>query len=82
MIGIREARNAGLGWTRIHASVMTPRIPSEPITRRSGLGPAPEPGKDAVIGPITAAAEAAGVQVAENPTRAGELMVEVVRKLA
>ena len=39
-----EARWVGRGRTRIHASVMTPRIPSEPISIRSGLGPAPEPG--------------------------------------
>jgi hypothetical protein len=29
---------------RIHASVMMPRLPSEPSTNRSGEGPAPEPG--------------------------------------
>ena len=38
------ARNVGRRWIRIHASVMTPRMPSLPITMRSGLGPAPEPG--------------------------------------
>ena len=30
--------------TRTQASAITPRIPSEPISIRSGLGPAPEPG--------------------------------------
>ncbi len=34
----------GRGWTRTHASVMTPSVPSEPTSSRSGLGPAPEPG--------------------------------------
>ena len=31
--------------SRIHASVMTPSAPSEPMIMRSGLGPAPEPGR-------------------------------------
>ena len=31
--------------SRIHASVMIPSAPSEPIIIRSGLGPAPEPGR-------------------------------------
>ena len=39
------ARNLGRAWMRIHASVMMPRIPSLPITIRSGLGPAPLPGR-------------------------------------
>ena len=39
------ARNTGRRWIRIHASVTMPRIPSEPITIRSGLGPAPLPGR-------------------------------------
>ena len=39
------ARNTGRACTRIQASVITPRMPSEPITMRSGLGPAPDPGK-------------------------------------
>ena len=39
-----EALNWGLAWMRIHASVMIPSTPSLPITRRSGLGPAPLPG--------------------------------------
>ena len=39
------ARKRGRAWLRIHASVMMPRMPSLPITRRSGLGPAPEPGR-------------------------------------
>ena len=38
-------RNVGRFWIRIHASVTTPRIPSEPMTIRSGLGPAPLPGR-------------------------------------
>ena len=38
------ARNVGRRWIRIQASVITPRMPSLPITIRSGLGPAPEPG--------------------------------------
>ena len=32
------------GRTRTHASVMTPSVPSEPSSSRSGDGPAPEPG--------------------------------------
>ena len=39
------SRNFGRSCRRIHACVMTPRIPSEPISMRSGLGPAPEPGR-------------------------------------
>ena len=39
-----EARYWGRFCTRIQASVMTPSIPSLPIARRSGLGPAPLPG--------------------------------------
>ena len=39
-----EARCAGRGCTRTHASVITPSVPSEPTSMRSGLGPAPEPG--------------------------------------
>jgi hypothetical protein len=38
------ARKVGRRWIRIQASEMTPRIPSLPMTMRSGLGPAPEPG--------------------------------------
>ena len=38
------ARNVGRRWIRIQASVMRPRTPSLPMTMRSGLGPAPEPG--------------------------------------
>src|SRR5699024_10129138 len=34
----------GLGWTRNQASVITPRIPSDPRNIRSGDGPAPDPG--------------------------------------
>ena len=36
---------SGASCTRTQASVITPRIPSEPISMRSGLGPAPEPGR-------------------------------------
>ena len=39
-----EARNVGRACTRTQACVITPRMPSEPIRSRSGLGPAPEPG--------------------------------------
>jgi hypothetical protein len=39
-----EARCVGRGRTRTHASVISPRIPSEPISMRSGETPAPEPG--------------------------------------
>jgi hypothetical protein len=39
-----DARNVGRSCTRIHASVMTPRIPSDPRNSRSGDGPAPDPG--------------------------------------
>ena len=38
------ARNVGRFWMRIHASVIIPSVPSDPINMRSGLGPAPEPG--------------------------------------
>ena len=46
----RSARRArrgapGRGCTRTHASVMTPSVPSEPSSIRSGDGPAPEPGQ-------------------------------------
>ena len=34
----------GRSCTRTQASVITPRMPSEPISIRSGLGPAPDPG--------------------------------------
>ena len=39
------ARNFGRGCNRIQAREITPSVPSEPINMRSGLGPAPEPGK-------------------------------------
>ena len=39
-----ERRCAGRGCTRTHASVITPSVPSEPASMRSGLTPAPEPG--------------------------------------
>ena len=41
----REARCSGRGCTRTHASVITPSVPSEPSSIRSGEGPAPEPGR-------------------------------------
>ncbi len=40
-----EARNVGFLRRRTQASVMMPKMPSEPMNRRSGLGPAPEPGR-------------------------------------
>ena len=40
-----ESLCSGRSWTRTQASVITPRMPSEPISIRSGLGPAPEPGQ-------------------------------------
>ena len=45
------ARNVGRRWMRIHASVMMPRMPSLPITMRSGLGPAPRAGQPAGLPP-------------------------------
>jgi hypothetical protein len=39
-----DSLNRGASCTRIHACVITPRMPSEPIRSRSGLGPAPDPG--------------------------------------
>ena len=39
-----DALNCGRSCSRIHASVMTPSVPSEPRNRRSGDGPAPDPG--------------------------------------
>ena len=39
-----EALNRGRSCRRIHASVTTPSVPSEPRKNRSGDGPAPEPG--------------------------------------
>ena len=39
-----EALKRGRWRTRTQASVITPRIPSEPSSMRSGLGPAPEAG--------------------------------------
>ena len=46
-----DARQRGRSCTRIHASVMMPRLPSEPRNRRSGDGPAPDPGsrRDSLI---------------------------------
>src|SRR5574341_579512 len=41
---VAEALNSGMTCNLIHASVMMPRMPSEPRTSRSGLGPAPEYG--------------------------------------
>src|SRR5436190_22901042 len=38
------ARYRGAGCRRIHASVITPRMPSDPSASRSGFGPAPEEG--------------------------------------
>ena len=40
----QETLKRGRGRTRTQASAITPRIPSEPISARSGEGPAPEPG--------------------------------------
>jgi hypothetical protein len=42
---LAEARKVGLRRRRTQASVMMPRMPSEPMNMRSGLGPAPEPGR-------------------------------------
>ena len=39
-----ELRCEGRGCTRIHAWVITPSVPSEPASIRSGLTPAPDPG--------------------------------------
>ena len=39
------ARRVGRSCRRIHASVMMPSVPSEPVKKRSGDGPAPEPGR-------------------------------------
>src|SRR5262249_45832241 len=38
-----EARKRGLSWRRIHARVMTPSMPSEPMKNRSAETPAPSP---------------------------------------
>ena len=40
-----DARKTGLTWIRIHASVIMPKMPSLPMAIRSGLGPAPLPGR-------------------------------------
>src|SRR3954453_5729253 len=40
-----DALNFTRSCTRIHASVTTPSVPSEPSASRSGLGPAPDPGR-------------------------------------
>ena len=40
----RESFHRGRSRTRTQASVITPRMPSDPSSRRSGLGPAPDPG--------------------------------------
>ena len=40
-----EARKLGFLRRRTQASVMMPKMPSEPMNMRSGLGPAPEPGR-------------------------------------
>ena len=42
---LADARKVGFLRNRTQASVMMPRIPSEPMNIRSGLGPAPEPGR-------------------------------------
>ena len=44
-------RQRGRTWTRTHASVTMPSAPSDPSRRRSGDGPAPEPGsrRDSLI---------------------------------
>jgi hypothetical protein len=42
---VAPARCEGRGCTRTQASVITPRIPSDPSSIRSGEGPAPEPGR-------------------------------------
>ena len=42
---VTDARNVGRSCKRIHASVITPSVPSEPSNMRSGDGPAPEPGR-------------------------------------
>ena len=39
----RRSAEGGRGRTRTHASVITPSVPSEPSSIRSGAGPAPEP---------------------------------------
>ena len=39
-----ERRCVGRGCTRTHASVITPSVPSDPASTRSGLTPAPDPG--------------------------------------
>src|SRR5207248_4577389 len=39
-----DARSVGRACTRTQASVITASVPSEPISSRSGDGPAPEPG--------------------------------------
>ena len=41
---VADARKVGRSCSRIHASVITPSMPSEPRSSRSGDGPAPEPG--------------------------------------
>jgi hypothetical protein len=43
-VTVAEALNPGRSCSRIHASVTTPSVPSEPRNIRSGEGPAPEPG--------------------------------------
>ena len=45
----RDSFQRGRSRTRTQASVITPRIPSEPSRSRSGLGPAPEPGQPAAL---------------------------------
>ena len=44
---MRRRGNLGRGCNRIQAREITPRIPSEPMNMRSGLGPAPDPGNRA-----------------------------------
>jgi hypothetical protein len=41
----QDAFQRGRSWSRTQASVITPSVPSEPISIRSGLGPAPDPGR-------------------------------------
>ena len=45
------ALNLTRPWTLTQASVMTPSDPSDPMSSRSGLGPAPDPGsrRDSIL---------------------------------
>ena len=64
---------SGRGRTRTHASVITPRVPSEPISIRSGETPAPDPGAAATP------TRPAGVSARTDSTRSSMCVYSVAK---